>query len=198
MANGIIDDLLRLGVRAVITRNILRSFEGFGGAGFLSNLIGGLFGGGGTFRPGVSLGAGLGSQAHSGGIVGQSGILRSLRGGLRHDEQIVIAQKGEEILPSYHPRHRYNVGDQINALSTMISRAPRFHEGGIVGGPRRSMGGMPPVTINVTNNSRSNTSARIEDQRFDMDGYVVEVVIEDLGRNGPISQALALSSRRVA
>lgn len=124
LADSIISDLIRIGVRMAITAAI----GGAGGGGGLLSGIFGLFGGGGaapappiTNIPVVPVG-GAPVALHTGGIVGSGGFShRGMGGGgLRYHsggvvgEREIIAQDGEEVLRRDDPRHRYNGGGAVS------------------------------------------------------------------------------------
>ncbi len=117
-------------------------------ANVLNSVVGGFFGGGGIagnnafgFNAANQL---AGAQYHVGGIVGVGGTPRQIpavllagarrmhSGGIAGNEVPAILQRGEEVLPANHPRHRDNAGgdnvtitqnfDFRNADETSIAR----------------------------------------------------------------------------
>ena len=177
LAQSIIEDLVRILVRATITTRALRALGvgpegGLTPGGFLGNLLGG---------------GAPASEGHSGGLIGQ--LPRRTRGALSADERVVVVRMGEELLTRGDPRHRYNLG----ALR-------RFHEGGVVGGQAGSAGsGAMNVSVRLVNESR--TELELEEPAsvsISGDDIVVSAIIRDATRRGPGTQALsaALTSMR--
>ena len=177
LAQSIIEDLVRILVRATITTRALRALGvgpegGLTPGGFLGNRLGG----------GAST-----SEGHSGGLIGQ--LPRRTRGALSADERVVVVRTGEELLTRGDPRHRYNLGAMR-----------RFHEGGVVGGQAGSAGaGAMNVSVRLVNESR--TDLELEEPAsvaISGDDIVVSAIIRDATRRGPGTQALsaALTSMR--
>ena len=177
LAQSIIEDLVRILVRATITTRALRALGvgpegGLTQGGFLGNLLGG---------------GAPASEGHSGGLIGQ--LPRRTRGALSADERVVVVRMGEELLTRGDPRHRYNLG----ALR-------RFHEGGVVGGQAGSAGsGAMNVSVRLVNEGR--TELELEEPAsvsISGDDIVVSAIIRDATRRGPGTQALsaALTSMR--
>ena len=177
LAQSIIEDLVRILVRATITTRALRALGvgpegGLTQGGFLGNLLGG---------------GAPASEGHSGGLIGQ--LPRRTRGSLSADERVVVVRMGEELLTRGDPRHRYNLG----ALR-------RFHEGGVVGGQAGSAGsGAMNVSVRLVNEGR--TELELEEPAsvsISGDDIVVSAIIRDATRRGPGTQALsaALTSMR--
>ena len=159
--------LLRIIVRATFTANLLR-FLGLGaggeatGGGFLGRL--GLGGGGAS---------GQVFRLHEGGIAGSG---QRYRGALGSRETLAVLERGEEVLTREDPRHRYNIGD-------LLSRLPRYHEGGVVGGDRRTG---QPMNFRIEIQNRSATPQEIVQttQRIDMDQRVITIILDDARKKG--------------
>ena len=176
LAQSIIEDLVRILVRATITTRALRALGvgpegGLTPGGFLGNLLGG---------------GAPASEGHSGGLIGQ--LPRRTRGALSADERVVVVRMGEELLTRGDPRHRYNLG----ALR-------RFHEGGVVGGQAGGAAGAMNVSVRLVNEGR--TELALEEPAsvaISGDDIVVSAIIRDATRRGPGTQALsaALTSMR--
>ena len=177
-ANSIVADLLRIIYRATITVALLRALGiGAGGSVTGEGLLGRLGLGGG------SGGSGRVVSLHEGGVAGLAA--RRHQGSLRANESLAVLERGEEVLTRSDPRHRYNFG----SLSELMSRLPRYHEGGIVGGGRSGSGRMN-ISLEIINPTQTPLGVAETTQRFDGERAVVSVVLEDLNRNGPIAQAM--------
>ena len=100
----------------------------------IGNSLSGIFGGGGT-NASFEFGNGnflAGAAYHQGGIAGTGGSPRQIPqhllshasryhdGGLAGGEVPAILQRGEEVLPANHPRHRANVG--VNGMSVSVTQ----------------------------------------------------------------------------
>ena len=179
-ANSIVADLLRIIYRATITVALLRAL-GIGAGGELTGqgLLGRIGGGG------ASSGS-IGDLAflHEGGIAGSAP--RRHQGPLRANESIAVLERGEEVLTRSDPRHRYNFG----SLSELMSRLPRYHEGGIVGGGRGGRGARMDFKLELINQTQAPLEIASTTQRFDGQREVVSVILEDLNRSGPIAKAM--------
>ena len=83
-------------------------------------------------------------------------------GYLKDDEVPTILQKGEEVLTARDPRHQNNLGQQVFA---------------------------PEFNITLINNG---TPQEIQKQSGGFDGqrYVIQIMLDDLRRNGPIAQGI--------
>ena len=177
LANGIVSDLLRIIYRATIAVSLLRAL-GIGAGGELTG--GGLLG-----RIGLGGGSNEILRIHEGGIAGE--ISARHRGPIMSNERLAVLEKGEEVIPQSDPRHRYNFG----SLSGLISRLPRYHEGGIVGGSRgRGPGGGTNLRIELINRSQSQLEITQTTQRYDQNQLVASIILEDTTRDGPITKAL--------
>ena len=177
-ANSIVADLLRIIYRATVTVALLRAL-GIGTGGSLTGggLLGRIGGGGG------SGGSGQVISLHEGGIAGATA--RRHQGPLRANESLAVLERGEEVLTRSDPRHQFNFG----SLSDLISRLPRYHEGGIVGGGRSGSGRMN-VSFEIINRSQAPLGVAETTQRYDGKREVVSIILEDLNRTGPIAQAM--------
>ena len=147
-----------------------------GGSGFFSFLTG-LFGGGGApaFAGAPSF--------HSGGVVP--------RGAPGARETLALVEHGEEVLTRNDPRHRYNIGAQSSgSLREWVSRLPRFHDGGVVGGDAGSRNGSElNVRVEIINELRGDVEAVDNGQRIDINGLVTSIILRDRQSRGPITQA---------
>lgn len=109
---------------------------------------------------------------HDGGAVGRGGaparryVPRFHFGGLATDEIPAILQRGEYVVS----RRGVAALDRINR--------------GEVGG------GAPAVTINLENKSGAALDAKVGDMRLDPSGWVIDVVLSDLGSYGKLYHAM--------
>lgn len=84
----------------------------------------------------------------------------------------------------------------VNAASTrklglgFLNRLNGYADGGYVGSPPPSSGG-PNVQVNVVNQSSSNVEATQSDARFDGERYIINVLLKDKQKNGPVSRAFS-------
>ncbi len=134
---------------------------------------------------------------------GTSDSIPALVGGRRP----ISVSTNEFIQPERAVKH-YGLGfmEAVRTLKVPKSIVPRFNFGGLASAQQRARfasggavgygGGNPasammvaPVTVNVINNG---TPQRISAQRQQFDGkqMVVSVILEDVNRGGPISQAM--------
>lgn len=176
LIDSMIADLARLAVRQSITGPLAQSLMGAIGAP--SNYLGGLFGqltGGPTFAEALAQGV---IALHYGGEVGRpSGLTKTVpmsvfagapryHGGgmvLGRNEVPIIAEKGERVLTK---------AQQSNLDAALSSRSAA-----------------PEVQVNVINNGTAQQVSNTE-TKFDGKRMVVNVILEDLSRNGPISRQL--------
>ena len=177
--NAIIADLARIAIRMAITLPLLYAFReliGTGGGAAVPSGFSGASLGGGSLPPQLQ---GLIPAFHSGGIID----------GSMGREQLVVLERGEEVLTRNDPRHRYNAGQQ-----RFLSSLARYHEGGVVGGASGggSGGGSPNVSIELVNRSSSQLQVDDGGQRVEGGRLVQQVVLSDLRRNGPIAQNVRL------
>ena len=111
-------------------------------------------------------------------------------GALRPRETLAVLERGEEIITRNDPRHRYNVaGQSASSLRQWVSRLPKFHEGGVVGGANGSMHPPLNVSVEIINESRQDVEAVDNGQRIDVAGVVTSVILRDRQNRGPITQA---------
>lgn len=193
--DAILADLTRILTRVVITRNALIALGvGPGGdlqpGGFLARVLGAFAGSFGGAPPGVPP-----AVAHSGGIVGA--LPRFAGRPLRANERIVVTESGEEILTRRDPRHRYNLS---GVLAALVARMPRYHDGGVVDGPRGALAGAGAGAMSVRveiENRGSGPEQRVADASAttDLRGLVIGIALEDIDRNGPLGQAINLVAR---
>ena len=174
-ADAIVADLLRIIVRATFTVNLLR-FLGLGAGGEATG--GGLLG-----RLGIGGGARSVSGLFSGPAVLHEGGVAGNLGALGSNEVLTILEKGEEVIPQTDPRHRYNIGD-------LISRLPRYHDGGVVGGDRHTA---RPETMRIVIENRSSTplEAVQTTQRTDVNQHITTIILDDVRKKGPITRGLS-------
>jgi lambda family phage tail tape measure protein len=84
----------------------------------------------------------------------------------------------------------------INATATrklglgFLNRLNGYADGGYVGNPPAATGG-PNVQVNVVNQSSSNVEATQSDARFDGERYIINVLLKDKQKNGPVSRAFS-------
>ena len=174
LANSIISDLVRVLIQTQITANLLR-------------VIGVAF-------PGLGLNVG-GVEAHEGGIAGR--LTQRHTGPLKADEVVGVLRRKEEVLTEFDPRHRDNIArHSLVNLRAFVSRLPRFHEGGVVGGGRGGGASGMGLTVEIINRSRAPIEIQQGDQRSDVRGLVQRIIIDDTRINGPITKTLALAGRR--
>ena len=123
-------------------------------------------------------------RLHEGGVAGATA--RRHQGPLRSNESLAVLERGEEVLTRGDPRHRYNFG----SLSELMSRLPRYHDGGIVGGGRGGRGARMDFKLEIINQTQAPLEIASTTQRFDGQREVVSVILEDLNRSGPIAKAM--------
>jgi TP901 family phage tail tape measure protein/lambda family phage tail tape measure protein len=192
LANSVVSDLIRMATQAMITKPLFENLFGVGGGG---GLIGSLMSGGiGAMFPGFAFSAGLPVPGlanpatmaglwHSGGVLGKDSA-KSMR--------------------SVHP--------------SVFSGAPRFHSGGTIGrnevpiiaekgemvltkGQQQALGGAlaapsaPQVEVNIINNGTAQEASNVTTE-FDGKRMIVNVIMDDLSRNGPISKGITGLSKR--
>lgn len=75
----------------------------------------------------------------------------------------------------------FSNGGMFSNMGSYLNSVPKFADGGIVNARQAS------VNVNVINNSSQPVSAR-SSQSVDVRGTVVNIILEDLKTNGPISQ----------
>ncbi|ARP86299.1 phage tail length tape measure family protein [Bordetella genomosp. 9] len=84
----------------------------------------------------------------------------------------------------------------INADATrklglgFLNRLNGYANGGYVGNPPPASGG-PNVQVNLTNQSSANIEATQSSARFDGERYIINVLLKDKMKNGPVSRAFA-------
>lgn len=157
--------------------NLNEALFGKSGGG-IGNLFGGLFGGGFDSSGMVSLGSAGSTGAYgfghvkfsSGGYTGQGGKY----------EPAGIVHKGEVVFSQDDVRRLGGVG-RVEAL-----RLRGYSSGGVVGGSPSLGGG---VQVNIINNSSQPVNATTN-PRFDGKQMVIDVVLDDLSRNGQIAQTM--------
>ena len=158
-------------------------------------------------------GAGILGVLHSGGIVGPPQRLpsfqrRSFPSSLRRNERFAILEDDEEVLTRRDPRHRWNFGRYSRAeMAAWVRGLPRYHEGGVVGGDTGSRSGMMSnaqfmpggVDVRITNRSQR-AELEATDVDVDINGgrFIVDIVVDDLNRRGPIAQGVARIAQRRA
>ena len=171
-------------------------FNSFGGglSEVLNSVLGGLGGGGlgGIFGIFGSL-----FGFHGGGDVGPGAQRYHRPSGLRHDELLAVLQRGEIVLPrGLADRLRYGGYQSLDDLRSMISRLPRYHAGGHVGGGHfGGMGGGGPSRIELINQTNTPIEAVDNGRRIDAGDQVQSYILRDIRRNGPITQGMRLAIR---
>lgn len=165
LADSIIKDLARIAIQQSIT-------------GPLSNALGGLFGGGFNSSGMVSLGNAGSTGTYGFGHVGWATGGYTGHGGKY--EPAGIVHKGEVVFSQDDVRRLGGVG-RVEAL-----RLRGYSSGGVVGGSPSLGGG---VQVNITNNSSQPVNASAN-SRFDGKQMVIDVVLDDLSRNGQIAQTM--------
>ncbi len=195
LADTIISEIIRVQIRAAIGGI-------FGKSGFdFSSLISSFFGGssGSSFIAGTMQGFGQ----HEGGITGLEATFRRLvpshlfqgaprfHTGIGPDEQAAILQKGEGVFTRGQMaaigrmNHSYAMvegvmGRMLEALDMPSAGRPTLSDGG------GKAGGMPNVTINLTNETGQQMEAMSGTPRMDLDGMVIDVWLRAAGRPGPV------------
>ena len=183
LATSIIQDLIRIQIRAVIVGNLLRAF--------FPDLAGGHAAG----SQGVGSAGFAPGSYHSGGVPAL-GEGQPHSGSLKSDEVFAVLRKKEEILTEYDPRHRFNFFSSSRAAqAAFVANLPRFHRGGVAGGAAAG-GAEPSMRIELINESGTPLRAVDGGERIDFDGLVRSVFLRDAGSNGPMTQIIkALSGR---
>ena len=179
LATAIATDLVRALLRVVVTANLARA-----ALAFFPGLAGGGAGGGfGLF--------------HSGGIAGAPRTLRRRSAGIRADETFAVLQRGEEILTRRDPRHRWNFrASSFEELRTWVAGLPRYHSGGVAGGPGGMMSaagrsqGAPNVRVELVNQTGQPVEIVDDGVRIDGDTLIVGAVLRNLRRNGQLAQTI--------
>ena len=178
LADVIAKDLLRAVIRLYIVKPLLDQLVSIGTLFGRGGNAGGPLGDFSSFPSG---------NAHAGGIVGN--LPPAPRRGLRSDEQIVVLQRGEEVLPAYDPRHRYNLHAQTTSgIRAFIDGLPRYHSGGIPGGrPQPSLRGL---RIEVINDTRRGAELVDNGERIEGSEVIRSFLLKEIRDRGPVAQAI--------
>ena len=167
----------------------------FGTGGLLGQLLNSAFSqiGGGGF--GGILGSLFGF--HEGSSDVGTGARRYPRpAGLRSDELLAVLQKGEIVLPrALSQRVRDGGYQSMDELRMWITRLPRFHEGGHVGGGGGGGLGGAPTRIELINTTSTPIEAVDNGQRVDAGDRIQSFILRDIRRRGPITQGMRLALR---
>ncbi len=152
---SLVDYTLEQLQRLIFQQSILPGLEG--GFDFLSNFIGGLFGG----STGVTA-----TQSHAGSTIGTSGVRRSYgkNAPLRADERLTVTTLGQRV---FTPEQIANGATVVDALA-MASQ--------------NSGGGQPVVfspQINVQNNSSTPVDAEIQEESDGKGGRSYRLILAD-------------------
>lgn len=185
LANSIIRDLIRIYIQQQIT-------------GLFANVIGGLFSGGSfsgienvghSFTVGGSAPIGLTSigpkiTLATGGLVTGPGTSTS-------DSIPAMLSNGEYVINAEATRKNYALLEAINS-----GRLPQYRaSGGVVGNPPTVAGGFNrsagnSVTVNITNKGGQPVTGNAQVSMDSMGNMVVDVMLEDLNKNGRYTQQL--------
>lgn len=198
LAKAILADITKIAIRAAAS-GIFNMI--FGGAGAGVNTAG-------LSKP-SALGASGGTKAfHAGGVLGMdaptftrmldysltAGIRRLHTGGLAGDEELTILQKGEGVFTEGQMAviGRMNSSYQMMEAS-MAQLASAIPDG--IAPPDYAMApsarpAAPPVTINMKNESGSQIEAFAGPPQMDIDGMVIDVVLRNAQRPGPLRDML--------
>lgn len=207
LANSLIRDLIRIGIKAAAS-GIFDLISPGGGAGGILKSIGGFIG---SFFTGGSTAAGASSglSAHTGAIVGKggkaitisdgllAGAHRYHKGSLRPDELPAILQKGEAVFTADQLAElgRLNrsyefVEKSLGAINSALS-APVSAMPSMPAAPVSGAGGMaPPVTVNIINQSGQQLEASAGAPRMDIEGMIIDVVVSNIQRPGRMRDAV--------
>ncbi len=170
-------------------------FNAFGGqlSGVLNNVLGDIGG------SGTGVGSVIGNlfRFHEGsGDVGHGTRRYHRPAGLRSDELLAVLQKGEIVLPRHLAQRVRDGGYQnMDELRMWITRLPRFHEGGHVGGAGGGGLGGAPTRIELINTTSTPIEAVDNGQRVDAGARVQSLILRDIRRNGPVTQGMRLALR---
>ena len=182
LAESVVSDLIRMGIQMTVTANLAKVLQAVLG------IAGAAFGGGGTAAPGG--GGGSFSGSSGGGIAYHTGGIAQDATNLGRREVYAVLERGEEVLTRADPRHRWNVrGSSPQEISNWVNQLPRFHSGGVVGGDGMSRAGGGKLRVELINQGPP-LEAVDNGQRFDVDGMVASVIIRDVRKDGPITQAI--------
>ena len=168
-------------------------FSRFGGQ--LTNVLNDVLGSVGGQGIGSVLGSVFGFHEGTGDVGG--GAMRYHRpAGLRSDELLAVLQRGEIVLPrGLAQRLRTGGFHSIGELQLALSRLPRFHEGGMVGGGGAGAGGAP-TRIELINTTNTPIETVDNGQRIDAGQRVQSLILRDIRVNGPITQGMGLALGR--
>jgi hypothetical protein len=181
LVNSMLRDLTRLATQAFLTRYVLGPLLG-GISDSLGNALGG------TFAEPGGVDIANPNQAHSGGIVGQSNLRdRSSFDKMRHNEQPIIALKGEGIFTQEQMRALA----PLSAIKESISKSPNRV------GPSVSVTPVvnvqtSPTKVEVINNSGATAEVETVPQSdgTELTRIIIGSVINDISSDGDISRLL--------
>src|SRR5690625_322800 len=162
-ADGIVREMMRMMMQAMIIQPLMQAM-GFASGGY----VGGSTGGGSSYAPDVS------GHYASGGYTGDGGKY----------EPAGIVHRGEYVF-SKESVNRLGVG----TLERLHRNSKGYASGGLVGGSAAISS--PSVEVNIINKSGQPVSAGQPKVRMDnMGRMVVDVMLDDLRRNGPYARQL--------
>ena len=162
-ADGIVREMMRMMMQAMIIQPLMQAM-GFASGGY----VGGSTGGGSSYAPDVS------GYYASGGYTGDGGKY----------EPAGIVHRGEYVF-SKESVNRLGVG----TLERLHRNSKGYASGGLVGGSAAISS--PSVEVNIINKSGQPVSAGQPKVRMDnMGRMVVDVMLDDLRRNGPYARQL--------
>ena len=134
-------------------------------------------------------GGGISAFAHEGAVIGESTPMKPFNSPLKARERIAITEVGEEVLTARDPRHRRNLAhNNLGDIRSWVSKLPRYHEGGVVGGGRLSnSGGSGSLRVELINEGQPKYVADAS-MRLDLDSQVLAVLVKDGRKSGPITK----------
>ncbi|ARP89827.1 hypothetical protein CAL14_05590 [Bordetella genomosp. 9] len=155
-------------------------FGDYGNSGQIGGLVGSAFG---SFFGGASSGVASATAADVGAAGG--GLMFLADGGYtgpggKYDVAGVV-HAGEYVINADATR-KLGLG--------FLNRLNGYANGGYVGNPPPASGG-PNVQVNLTNQSSANIEATQSSARFDGERYIINVLLKDKMKNGPVSRAFA-------
>jgi lambda family phage tail tape measure protein len=203
LADSIIRDIVRIALRAATSQVLGMLIGSVGGASFNA--------GQGNTIPTVGGPGFTGGNFHTGGIVGKggspvtlpaavwSGAPRLHKGGwLKDDEMPAILQRGEAVFTADQLAElgRLNrsytfvegmMGRLVSAATSVpVSAMPAMPSVGASG-----MGGsVPPVTVNIVNQSGQPLEGVAGAPRMDVEGMIIDVVVNNMQRPGRMRDAV--------
>lgn len=176
LANSIIRDLIRIYIQQQIT-------------GLFASALGGLFGGG-NITSGVTFGS-ASTVVPTVPIGRATGGLITGPGTGTSDSIPAMLSNGEYVINAEATRKNYALLEAINS-----GRLPQYRaSGGVVGNPPTVAGGFNrsagnSVTVNITNKGGQPVTGNAQVSMDSMGNMVVDVMLEDLNKNGRYTQQL--------